>query len=171
MTLHDRTIAAIRTYVPYVITAALAYIYTSTAVDLRGDFQVALIAVTSVGVTNLYYLLIRLIETKLPWIGVLLGWPKAPEYEHVENLWASLVRTGIPTVAGALVFIAGYWVAELLGITIPADVSAQVVVFLIAVLEVLYHAAAVSLASRWSGLAWMLGGTMPPEYSPPRHRA
>lgn len=171
MTIHDRALAAIRTYVPYAIAAAFAWLYAHTLIDLRGDFEVALVAFTTVGVTNVYYAAIRVLEARLPWVGAFLGFPRAPEYLSASALWASLVRTGIPTFAGAIVFVLGYLVGRWFGLTLPEDVSAQLVVGAVAALEAGYYAAASWLVGRWPGAAWMLGGVLPPSYTPPRHRA
>lgn len=159
MTPNDRLIAYIRTYVPYAIGAALAWLLTVSGWDLTGEFQIALVAFVVVAVTNLYYLLFRILESRIPWLGAFLGVPKAPEYVGVSNLWASFRRTAIPTLVGAIV-------TTLLAVWFHVDAATQslLIAIGIAVIEAAYYGLARALITRWSGLAWMLGTDAPPTY-------
>ncbi|NQX36240.1 hypothetical protein [Herbiconiux sp. VKM Ac-2851] len=160
---NDTITAYIRTYVPYGIGAALAWLLATIGLDLTGDFQIALIALAVVLVTNAYYLAVRLLERVLPILGVLLGIPKTPEYGEVSNLWASFVRTAIPTLVGALV-------TTVLGIIFHLDAQTQSVFIVlgIAVIEAAYYGLARNLVARYPGLVFLLGSDVTPVYEP-RH--
>lgn len=152
MTGNDRILSFIRTYVPYSIGALLAWLFASTQIDLRGEFQVAIIAVVVVAAQNGYYYLVRLLEVRYPALGIFLGFPKQPEYTAVDNLWASFVRTAIPTVIGVIFFLLAN-----LGLQLDAETQTGLVVILVGIAQALYYTAARALISRWSGLSWLLG--------------
>ena len=87
MTINDRLIALIRTYVPYAVGAAAAWVFATFALDLRGDVEAAVVAFSIPVVQNLYYLVVRVAETRFPAVGVLLGISRVPAYTDVANLW------------------------------------------------------------------------------------
>jgi hypothetical protein len=168
MTANDRILSFIRTYVPYAVGAALAWLLATLGIDLRGEFEVALVAVLVVAGQNLYYLVVRLVEQAMPGAGFLLGAPVQPSYEHVDNLWASLVRTGFPSVIGALLFV----IVNALGLHLDGDAQTGLVVILVAVAQALYYTAARAIAGRFPALTWLVGPDAPPvAYTGARHRA
>jgi len=152
MTANDRILSFIRTYVPYAIGALLAWLFVKTQIDLRGEFQVAIIAVVVAAIQNAYYYVVRLLEVQLPWVGVFLGFPKQPDYIGVDNLWASFVRTAIPTVIGVALFLLAN-----LGFKLDAETQTGLVVILVGIAQALYYATARALVARWSALSWLLG--------------
>lgn len=162
MTLNDQVIAFIRTYVPYAVGAALAWLFATLAVRLPDELVVALTAFLVVAAQNTYYFILRLLEQFAPWVGVLLGFPKQPEYIGVGDLWGSVVRTGIPTLAGALVFLLGVWLASAFGVTISPDTASGWIVIVIGVLQALYYAAAKAVIQRFPSAGWLLGGVPAP---------
>lgn len=170
----------IRTGVPYAIGAALGWVLVTFGLDLRGEFQVGLVAFLVAMVTNLYYFAVRLIEARFPWVGVFLGFPKAPSYQQVDNLWASFVRTAIPTLVGAVVVSLYALISAQLGNPLDAQQLAGVIAAAVAIVEAAYYALARALLSKWPGLSWLLGTDAPPAYQPggdvetktgPRHLA
>jgi hypothetical protein len=165
MTPNDKINSFIRTYVPYAIGAAVAYVLAATTIDLSGEFQTALIAIAVVVAQNVYYLAVRLAETKLPSLGVLLGLPEVPKYGAVNDLWASVVRTGIPTIVGALVAIV---VAAIGGV--EGDAATGVTVTAIAVAQAAYYAVAQWLTRRFPATGFLLGTSAQPAYEA-RHAA
>lgn len=164
MTPHDRVLSYIRTFVPYGIGALLAWVLTTVALDLRGEFELALTAFLVALVTNVYYLLIRFAESRAPWLGVLLGWPKMPDYTAVDNLWASLVRTGIPTLVAPLVVLVAAWLAGLLNITLTDELTTGLIAAVIGIVEAAYYALARFLIKRWPSTEWLLGVSARPTY-------
>lgn len=165
MTAHDKVLAYIRTYIPYAVGAVIAWLLATAHLDLRGAPEVALTAFAVALTTNLYYVVIRVLEDRLPVLGVFLGFPRAPEYANVSNLWASLVRTWIPPLVGALVVAVTAWAALALGVEpLPSEQAASVAVVGVAVVEGLYYAAARALLARWPRLSWLLGGDFAPTY-------
>jgi len=83
--LTDTIVSLIRTFVPVVVGAVIAYLAE------RGfSFTVDPMAVTGV-VIGLYYGLARFLEKKWPFFGYLLGVPKEPAYKGTP---------GTPTVTG-----------------------------------------------------------------------
>lgn len=164
MTAHDKVLGYIRTGVPYAIGAFLSWILATTTLDLSGAPEVALIAFCVAAVTNLYYGVIRVVEVRFPLLGVFLGWPKAPQYAEVGNLWASLVRTCIPPIVGAVIVSGSAWIAQAFGVVIDAQAQAGSIVVAVAAVEAVYYAGARALLERFPGLAWLLGGDFRPSY-------
>lgn len=75
----DFFISLIRTYVPWVVGAGIAWL-VNAGFDIAPDVSAAA-AVAAVGlVSAVYYFAVRWLESKIPWLGVLLGAPKAPVY-------------------------------------------------------------------------------------------
>lgn len=157
MTPNDKIIGFIRTYVPYGISAGLAWLLLTTGFDLTGEVQVALVTLTVALVTNVYYMAIRLIEARVPWIGALLGWPKSPGYIAVDGLWASLVRTLVPTLAAFVVVTLSFWIAEAFGAQIDVSTQAGFIVIVVGLFEIAYYAVARAILDRWPNMAWLLG--------------
>jgi hypothetical protein len=168
MTANARILSFIRTYVPYAVGAVLAWLLATLGVDLRGEFEVAVVAFLVVATQNLYYLVVRLAEQRFPGAGFLLGVPVQPSYEHVDNLWASLIRTGFPSIIGAALFL----LVNLLGLQLDADAQTGLVVILVALAQALYYTAARAIAGRFPALSWLVGPDAPPvAYTGARHRA
>lgn len=163
-TVNDRLLAFIRTYVPYAIGGGLTWLLATYGLDLTGPFQVALVAFSTAVVTTVYYLAVRLIEDRLPMFGILLGAPRTPEYPQVSNLWASLVRTAIPTLVGALIVsLSAIWVH------FDATSQALAIAAVTALVNAAYYTLAQLLTARWPRASWLLGTTTPPAYA--RHLA
>lgn len=159
MTPNDRALAYIRTYVPYLVGAGLTWLLVHTGIDFSGPVQVALIAFLVPLTQNAYYVLVRVIEIRMPWIGVLLGWSNSPQYAAVDNLWASLVRTLIPSLAGALVAT-----VVALGLALDADTQSTLIVGLVALIQAAYYALARWIVSRWPATRFLLGTGAAPAY-------
>jgi len=165
LTANDRILGFIRTYVPYALGAAIAWLFAKYQLDLRGEFQVAIIAFTVAVAQNGYYFVIRLIEFRVPWVGIFLGIPKAPEYQGISTLWASFVRTAIPTLIGVLLFLLAN-----LGFNLDADTQTGLVVILVSVAQAIYYALASAIVARFSSFSWLLGTAATPIY-PAKHAA
>lgn len=136
---------------PYAIGALLAWLFVKTNIDLRGEFQIALIAFVVVGFQNGYYYVVRLLEVAWPPLGIFLGFPKQPVYNGVSNLWASFVRTAIPTIIGV-----GLFLLANLGFNLDAETQSGTVVILVGIAQALYYTVARALIAKWSGLSWLL---------------
>jgi len=162
MTPNDQVLAFIRTYVPYAIGAAAAWLLVTFAIHLPDDVTVALTAFLVVAAQNAYYLLIRVVERHVPWLGVLLGWPKQPAYTGVADLWGSVLRTGLPTLAGLLAFGVGYLIATVFGFHLDAQSQTGLIVIILGVLQGLYYAAAKWIIARAPGWSWLLGNVPAP---------
>lgn len=163
-TANDKVLAYIRTYVPYAIGAALAWLLAVVHLDLTGEFQLVAVTFAVALTTNVYYWLIRVLEVRFPWIGVFLGFPKQPEYARVDNLWASLIRTAIPTLAAAAVAAASSLIASWADAPITID-SAGLAVILVAVFEAIYYAIAKEITTRFPSASWLLGTPAQPTYT------
>jgi len=78
----DFVIAQIRTYVPMAVGFVLSYLVTKGILDADTS-QSAGVAISS-GLTALlgavYYFVVRFAAEKFPWVGVFLGYNKAPAY-------------------------------------------------------------------------------------------
>jgi hypothetical protein len=162
MTPNDKALAYIRTYVPYAIGALLAWLLATFAVDLHGEFEVALIAFAVALTQNVYYLVARLLERVLPAFGILLGIPSQPSYANVSDLWASIVRTGIPTVVGAVFVV----IVNAYAVPLDGDGQAWIITVIIAFVQALYYAAARWVIARWPSASILLGKDVAPVYEP-----
>lgn len=160
MNTNDKALAYIRTYVPYAIGAAVAWLLVHTGIDFRGPVALALVAFLVPLTQNAYYVLVRLIEQRVPLLGALLGWPAAPQFAAVENLWASLVRTIIPSLIGALVAT-----IVALGLQLDADTQSTLIVALVAIVQALYYALARWIVGRWPAARFLLGTDAAPSYA------
>ncbi|UAJ81398.1 hypothetical protein IT072_03595 [Leifsonia sp. ZF2019] len=89
----------------------------------------------------------------------MLGWPTAPQFAAVDNLWASLVRTIIPSLAGALVAT-----VVALGLALDADTQSTLIVGLVALIQAAYYALARWIVSRWPSARFLLGTDAAPVY-------
>lgn len=75
--MNDAIISVIRTVVPAAVASVLAW--AAGKVGFNGPLpDVSEFAV--VVVLFLYYGVVRAIESKVPWFGIFLGWPKPPVY-------------------------------------------------------------------------------------------
>lgn len=170
MTTDDRVLAYVRTYVPYAIGSIVAWLAAHTLLDFTGPAQLAATAFAIAIGQNLYYLVIRWAEERMPFLGALLGWPRAPRYTGVSDLWTSVVRTGIPPLVAAAVVSLTAVVADRLGVVVDPSQQTAIVVGGVAVVETVYFAAARWAVLRWPALGVLLGGAVStPRY--PRHAA
>jgi hypothetical protein len=166
MTMHDKALAFIRTYVPYLIGLAVVWVLVHADVVIPDDVHGAFVALAIGVVTVLYYVIVRLVETRLPWLGVLLGWPSRPDYPDVANLWASFVRTLIPAVGSAIVVFLAALLSSAAGAAIDLDTQAQLAIVTVGILETGYYAAAKWITSHWPAASWLLGSAPAPVYAP-----
>lgn len=72
----DQTIALIRTFVPALVGLLIAAL-AKIGAHVDNDAVAALVDAAIVGA---YYTVVRQLEARWPWLGVLLGVPKAPTY-------------------------------------------------------------------------------------------
>lgn len=77
MTIRDLLASFVRTLVPTVVGLVLAWLATAN-IDI--DSQALTVVIDGVFIGG-YYALVRLLEQKFPWLGVLLGWKMQPTYE------------------------------------------------------------------------------------------
>ena len=81
--MNDLVIAAIRTIVPAIVGAVIAFLVSVNVLD-PGTSEAASIGLTSfltAVFTGGYYVAVRLLAEKFPGAGILLGVNKAPSYE------------------------------------------------------------------------------------------
>lgn len=76
--MNDVVISMIRTAVPLVVGAILAWL-AARGLDL-GSAGTALIPVITAAITAAYYGVVRIAESRWPWLGVLLGHTAKPSY-------------------------------------------------------------------------------------------
>jgi len=76
----DFVISQIRTYVPMIVGAFLAWLlqFGFDLYEVEGQITVVIVAALSAA----YYFIVRFLAEKWPGIGVLLGVNKAPEYSE-----------------------------------------------------------------------------------------
>jgi len=165
VTFNDRTLAYIRTFVPFLIGAALAWLVIHTGIDFRGPVETALVAFVVPLTQNGYYVVVRVIEVRVPWIGALLGWPAAPQYAAVDSLWASFVRTIIPSFAGAVVAT-----LVAVGLQLDAETQSTAIIALVGIIQAVYYALARWIVGLWPGARFLLGTADGPIYAA-KHRA
>lgn len=83
----------IRTIVPIVAGAVISWL-ALVNLDIDTEGQAALASLLTAALTGAYYLVIRIIETKVPQVGWLLGLAKTPDS------YTSDVATEIPDGTG-----------------------------------------------------------------------
>lgn len=76
----DTLVSLIRTYVPVGVGAFFAWLVT-LGVEVDAATQAGLVTALTGVVIAAYYTVVRLLERKWPFLGVLLGSTKAPSYE------------------------------------------------------------------------------------------
>ena len=72
-------ISQIRTFVPIIVGALVAWLLTM-GIELDADTQAGLVVALTGGLQALYYFVVRLLEKKWPKVGVLLGVASKPVY-------------------------------------------------------------------------------------------
>ncbi len=77
--MNDTITSLIRTYVPIVVGALISWLIT-LGVEVSAEAQTGLVVALTGIVTAAYYTIVRALEKKVPWLGVLLGSAKQPEY-------------------------------------------------------------------------------------------
>lgn len=86
MSLSDYLVSVIRTGVPTLIGAGLAwlaahYTFVGALLDsFSGDARLAFYGAVTTAVVTGYYALVRKVEQRWPVVGRLLGWKAAPTY-------------------------------------------------------------------------------------------
>lgn len=86
-----------RTFVPAIVGGLFTWLAsTGLEVDpeLKGLITVAMFSLF----TGMYYAAVRFVETKLPWVGILLGYAKSPDSYSKGNLPATAVDEVNPPV-------------------------------------------------------------------------
>ncbi|GGM14409.1 hypothetical protein [Micromonospora yangpuensis] len=78
--MHDYLISLIRTAVPVGVGAALAWLASRAGIVLDAESSTGLVAAMVALAIAGYYALVRALETRVPWLGVLLGKPASPVY-------------------------------------------------------------------------------------------
>ena len=82
-TLRDLLASIVRTAVPYGVGALLAWLGRKYGLVLSEDASANAMALAGAVAGAAYYSLVRLVETKWPAVGVLLGWKVQPQYPAV----------------------------------------------------------------------------------------
>lgn len=82
--MNDALVSLIRTWVPIGVGSLISWLVT-LGIELDAATESGLV----VGLTGLiiagYYTVVRLVEKRLPWVGVLLGSTKQPEYRKTTQ--------------------------------------------------------------------------------------
>lgn len=77
----DLVVGFIRTTVPAIVGAILAWLAT-IGLEIDAESSTALITGLTALITSAYWLVVRLISKKLPWVESLLGHTKTPNYDN-----------------------------------------------------------------------------------------
>jgi hypothetical protein len=80
-------ISLIRTWVPVAVGSLVAWLI-SIGIELDPEAETGLVVGLTGVVIAAYYGIVRWLERRWPWIGVLLGVPAAPSYSPVTGLEA-----------------------------------------------------------------------------------
>ena len=75
----DFIISLVRTAVPMLVGTVSSYLITK-GVEVTPELQIQLIGLLTSVISLAYYSLARLLETKYPKLGIMLGIPKTPIY-------------------------------------------------------------------------------------------
>lgn len=77
--MNDIVTSAVRTVVPYVIGAVVAWL-GNKGLHVNSAQVASATAIVTFGVGSVYYVLVRFLESKVPKLGFLLGVPSKPTY-------------------------------------------------------------------------------------------
>lgn len=99
MTLKDRLISLIRTFVPQVVAVALAWIATNWGWVIPAEWAQELQLLAIEAVAAVYYSIVRWAEGRWPQVGWLLGWAAQPTYVPAPEV-PKVEATGIVIVDG-----------------------------------------------------------------------
>lgn len=80
-------VSLIRTWSPLVVGLVVSWL-ASFGVQLDGSAEAALAAGITALAGGLWYAGVRALESRWPWLGLLLGAAKAPVYPNVSSLTA-----------------------------------------------------------------------------------
>jgi hypothetical protein len=80
----DGIISAIRTYVPIAVGAVVAFLAERYNILIDEETSMALVTALGGLLAILYWTLVRLAASKLPWFGVLLGYNVEPKYNDAS---------------------------------------------------------------------------------------
>lgn len=86
--IRDFILSLIRTYVPIAVGAAATWLATRLDFVLDEQTATGLVAFSVLTVSGLYYLVARWLETRWPWLSVLLGTPPSvstPTYTELPR--------------------------------------------------------------------------------------
>lgn len=86
----------IRTYVPLIVSFALAWLARTWGFIIDEESTAAAHTLVMGVVFAVYYTLVRVLERKLPWVGTLLGTAKAPTYDALVKVESSGALTAGP---------------------------------------------------------------------------
>jgi hypothetical protein len=77
---NNTVVSLIRTYVPVVVGALVSWLIVHYGWHVSKDIQVGADTALTAFIIAAYYTLVRLLENKFPWLGVLLGHVAKPTY-------------------------------------------------------------------------------------------
>lgn len=75
----DFVTSLVRTYVPIIVGAVVSFLATK-GINVEPEAAAGLTAFLTAVISGAYYLVVRLLESKYPAFGKLLGSSKKPEY-------------------------------------------------------------------------------------------
>lgn len=96
----------VRTIIPIAVGQIVAFVAT-LGIEVTPDQEAAFTTVLGFVAAALYYLTIRFLEQKFPWMGALLGWAATPDgYSHgnTEDVESWVADDGGPNVIGEEAF-------------------------------------------------------------------
>lgn len=76
----DTIVSFIRTWVPVAIGSAITWLFETTGFLIPEDAGSGLVVFMTGVVIAIYYAVARVLETRFPWLGFLLGKPATPTY-------------------------------------------------------------------------------------------
>lgn len=79
--MNDKIIATIRTFVPTVVGTFVLFL-SARGFELDAAAIAGLEAFVSGVAVSIYYVLVRLVSERFPWVEALLGSRKTPEYKE-----------------------------------------------------------------------------------------
>lgn len=82
-------VSLIRTYTPLLVGMLLTWLASSLHIVIDPSSQAGLVALCVTVLTAAYYLLVRLVERRMPSFGVLLGAVKQPTYSAARGTTAN----------------------------------------------------------------------------------
>lgn len=83
--IRDFVLSVIRTYVPLLVGGGLTWVGNALGVEITQEMTAGTAGMLVLVISGLYYLVARGLESRWPWLSILLATPPKTAAPHYEN--------------------------------------------------------------------------------------